>query len=651
MSRTSFQHTSPSQSHVHTLLRTEAARAGFDVEILRDLLWLVNAHDQLIAFPLFCKNLAEILTISTKEWGIATSDYCLHPGTLDLLEWLVTHAPHLASSLGSEFARIPKHSSDNPVMGRGVTRHPTYAALFNSHSSAPLKTKYRLLQGHLLYAQAKELHARNNRQNYEDYGGQTPWKGLPNSPALGCLAVRELSEAQFTDILKALPVEQEPAAFAQSLNILPRVDNSDFLDHLKGLASFLQKAVGSRNWITRRHAGGTGSGGSQHIHGHIEISKQIYQVEIDQNDTNDVDGNWGDIDQVISIQPSPEMQKDLLSSDLCPDEFAEHEIFLTGNDSQSNFAGEVAANSAAQMRHVLMSNQFLPWNYQQLTITEVSAALTHCVNWFNHTFNKEPGVHHKQEDIYKLEAFCLMRTMLFTGSNMDRARELLYLPQEQAGENSALALIKLAENKYEWRIRAIRPEYRTNQVAPDGSDRKRTDYFTLPDIGFTSTPVRMLLDQFSRQDGKSESSWRVFRSRESTLRTNLKNLLTELDPSGRLTESKLSKFLFFRLLDESRGDVCAASLITGDEHRLAHVRLFYSMIPEQRLQQIYANAMWKTVAHLFSAVASKNEISYPALASTNNRFVGSRLCPSLEAVQNAIARIRDELQVLLLIEY
>lgn len=647
MRRSTIRHTSPSQSVTQLALRREVKIAGYDAELLRDILWLTNAHDQLVAFPFFCKNLRYILLASTKAWGVSTNAFNIHEDSIKLLEWIADEETRLSAQLGDVFGLYPKHDSENPVMGKGITRHPVYAALCNSHVSDHLKQKFHLLQGHLLFAHATELHSKQNRDVYENYGEPGLWKGLPNSPALSSQAVRELSESQFADILLSLDVEQPPAIFSQSLNSLPHVNSSDFLNHLLSLRNFLQKAAGTKDWIIRDGIGGKGgSGGGKHIHGHVEISHQIYQVRITENDTDDEDEKWGDINQVTSIQPTADDQKGLLKSDLCPDEFSDQDLLLTGDDTNRDLSGGVAANSAAQMRHVLMSNQLFPWSYQQLTIFEVSAALVQCSDWVNSTFsNKNQSILAKAKDIKKLETICLMRVMLFTGSSIDRVRELLLLPSVKMGADSALAMILNIKGEYEWRVRAIRPQYKTNQTSIDGSDRQKTDYFTLPDTGFTSRYIELLSEQLPRADDKSEKGKRVFISHETNLRANLKKLLTELDPTGRLTESKLSKFLFFRILDESKGDVCLASMITGDEHRLAHVRLFYSMIPVERLQRIYCDATQKIVSFLFAAMRKENTLVSPLLTPTKDRYVGSRLCPTLNAVKFAIKRINDEIEI------
>lgn len=660
MTQSTNSHISPSLSTAHLSLRNEVINAGFDVEVLRDLLWLVNAHDQLIAFPFFCQNLIEILSVSTRKWQVPLSAFSLNNDIMKLLEWVVTEGTRLSIILGPQFGRIPKELKlsekhpdypamklGNPIVGRGVTRHPAYAALCNVHNTNLLKEKFRLLQGHVLYAHANELHSRKNRNAYENYGDQPHWNGLPNSPALACLAVRELSEHKFSDVLYSLSAELPPLLFAKSLENLPTVDDSDFLEHLKGLRRFLQKAAGIRIWVNRQGTGGDtgGGGGGSRIHGHVETTTQLYQDEIAVGDLDDPDSNWGDIVQITSTSPSPEEQLSLLSSDLYPHEFDTQDLLLTGDDKQTGLSGGISSNTGAQIRHVHMSNQLLPWNYQQLSISEVSEALSTCANWVNDHFPKNQPQQYDDADIKKLEAICLMRTILFTGSNIERARELQVLPHGKESEGGELAIIENANGLQEWRIRAIRPEYKTDQVATDGSDRKKTDYFSLPDTGITSRYLEILIDKTGSAKTKSENNYRVFRAREGTLRSNLKSLLAELDPNGRLTETKLSKFLFFRILEQSNGDICAASLITGDEHRLAHVRMFYSMIPVEHLQQVYLNATQVIVSQLFAATGKTNMADAPLPTYIKDKYVGSRLCPKFDTVRTGIASIQNEIQI------
>lgn len=651
------KHTSPASSPIHSVLREEVEDAGFDQEILRGLLWLINAHDRLIAFPYICGNILKILSDCQATWGFSVKDFCLHEDTIKLLKWVVENASNLENVLGADFNPHPPPNPDqgqqkkqpNPIVGKGATRHPLYAALCDISEARELRSKYRLLQGHFLYAQTKVIFAGDDRDGYENYDAQAQWKGIPNSPGLAGIAVRELSQIRYADVLTLLPVEQRPDVFAQSLNSLPVVENADFQHYLEAFRNFLQKSAGIRNWVKKDGAGGGGGGRGKSIHGFVDMSEQLSLSDIPVGDTDDADDDWGKVNKYTSIVPDPYLRQKLLKDDLSPYEFDDEDLYLIGDD-KTRYSGGVAATGPAQLRHIIMLNQMLPWNFQHLTITEVASALARCTEWVNDTFIKNPpanGKHH-DKDIKRLEAICLMRVMLFTGRNIDDAHEMKVLPKDKAGEKASLCFIPDAKGGYEWRVMAIQPLYKTHQPVLDATDRKKTDFFALPDVAVTHMFVDLLVknraDRDSETGRKETMKYRVFRSAVKTIHANLKTLLKDLDPTGRLTVSKLSLFLFNRILEASGGDICAASLITGDEHTLAGVRLFYSMIPVDRLQKIYFDATREVVSLILSAT-DKNDTPVPGtLVRTKDKFVGSRFCPTFDAVKNAVARIAAEIQ-------
>jgi len=539
-----------------------------------------------------------------------------------------------------QFGRAPDNQFDNPVVGRGASRHPVYAALCNGPSEPHLREKFRLLQGHLLFAQANELQSQANKTAYENYGAQSPWKGLPNSPAIAALLVREISEDRHASILQSLSVELPPHQFADSLNTLPRVPNVDLLKHLVGFRNFIQKAAGLREWISRRTNGGRGVGGSPRIHGHVEITSQINQTPLQIGDPEDPDSSWGVLALVTGISPNSAEQRELLSQDTFPDEFDTAELFLTGDDGQSGPSGNIAARCASQLRHLHMANQMFPWNYQNLTLSEVADALQICSGWVKKHFPNPTSGNPTDDELRKLESICVFRTMLFTSSTLERARELLLLPLGKEGNAGRLALITTDQGVHEWRIQALQPDYRTKQSVDNGSELPKTDFFTLPDIGITTKYIHILRSQSASENSTSTENFRVFRSHEATLRTNLRMLLKELDPTGRLTESKISKFLFFRILETCKGDICAASMISGDEHRLAHVRLFYAMIPAEHLQNAYLQASQELVSLILAATGKATALPPELPTYIKGKYVGSRLRPSSDAVKSAINQIK-----------
>jgi len=646
MARSKNLHTSPNLSTAHLLLRREVALAGFDSDHLRNFLWLTNSHDRLVALPRICQNVVNILGLAEATWQTSTNEFDLLNQSVPILNWIVQNAVSLSGDISAEFNRQPKDSHDHPVMNRGSSRHPLYTTLWNTCESAQLKNKFTLLQAHLLFAHTKQLLLGHDRDGYENYEGQKEWKGMLNSPYAASLAVRDISELQYADTLSSLPTELNPIEFASALTSIPQIDSSTLLKRIKDLEAFQQKAAGLRPWIRRTSCGGQGDGGNQRITGYVELPQQIRQQEVLVGDIDDLDDSWGDLSQVTEIGLDYPQQQKLLALDALPEEFDINELLLTGYVSESHLSGGYAATGPAQARHIIMANQLLPWSFGQLTTSEVARALAECSDWIRQTFLK-PNFQPKSDHIEKLEAICLIHIMLFTGSSFERARNLLVLSDAQKNESAALAFMLTETGYFTWRIRAIEPDYKTEQSKGSASERKRTDYFMLPDVAHTGRFIELLLQAQIKQSKNIETpstrANRLFRHRPETLRSNFKALLSTLDSTGRLTESKLSKFLFGRLLTETSGDICAASMIAGEAHLLSHVRLFYSVIHVEYLRQCYIKATQDVVGLLHAAAAKKSKSPQLPPADESDRFVGSRLCPTRAAVETAILKLKNDL--------
>lgn len=649
MARSKNLHTSPILSTAHLLLRREVVLAGFDSEHLRNFLWLINAHDRLIALPRICENVLNILRLAEETWQASINEFDLLNQSVPILNWIVQNAVSLSCDIGVEFNRQPKDSHDHPVMNRGSSRHPLYTTLWNTCESAQLKNKFTLLQAHLLFAHTKQLLLGHDRDGYENYAGQKEWKGMLNSPYAASLAIRDISELQYAETLSSLPAELDPIKFASALASIPQIESSTLLKRIKDIEVFQQKAAGLRRWIRRTSSGGQGDGGSPRITGYVELSKQIRQQEVLVGDMDDQDDSWGNLSQVMEIGLDYRQQQELLASDTLPEEFDIHELLLTGYISESHLSGGYAATGPAQARHIIMANQLFPWSFGQLTTSEVARALAECSDWVRHTFIK-PSFQPKSDHIEKLEAICLIHIMLFTGSSFERARNLLVLSDTQLNESAALAFILNKSEYFTWRVRAIQPDYKTELSKGSDTERKRTDYFMLPDVAHTGIFIQLLLNAQTRQSENTEQPTttranRLFRHRPETLRSNFKALLSTLDSTGRLTESKLSKFLFGRLLTETRGDICAASMIAGEEHLLSHVRLFYSVIQVDYLRRCYIKATQDVVKLLQAATGKEGKTTQILAAENRDRFVGSRLCPTRVAVEMAILNLKRDVML------
>lgn len=634
MVRQKQQHSRPSQG-VQKLLLGRIQKEGFSAEPLRTFLWLINAHEQLISFPKICQNVLNIILVASEHWGFSEADFHVE-GISPILKWITDNTSILSEVMGEDFNRKPKHDSDHPVMSRGSRRHPLYTTLWNTCENDLLKDKFLLLQAQLLYSHTKAMFKSNNRNEYENYEGQEEWDGLVNSPYQACLAVRQLSLQSYSEVLSSLAVESEPVTFARSLNAIGHVTDIEILERITSLESFIQKSLEIRDWRTRKVAGRKGAGGGARVTGFIERDNYI-------GDVDDQDLNFGNQIQVSELNLAPERLKKLLDLDLCRDEFESEELILSSFEDSQATNGGYAATLSAQMRHIEMANQLLPWSYGYLSISEVADVLKKSSMWVQNTIKntKRP----KQADVDKLESVCLMRVMLFTSSSFERARQLLVLPTKLQNEDAALSILIDSSKKYLWKIRAIQPEYKTVKEVGDGTEKMRSDYFYVEDIANTHYYINLLRKLRQSADEniqlKSKQNYHLFRHRPEKLLANLKSLLNELDPTGRLTVSKLSRFMFGRMLRITNGDICAASMISGEEHVLAHVRLFYTMLPIVLLEKYYFEET-QNVVILVKQISSTKNIQIDKPTNFNqNRFVGSRLCPTKNAVKAAVSNLHQ----------
>ena len=97
---------SPSSSAHHKSLHSEIQKAGFDPEILRNVLWLINDHDRLIAFPRMCGNIINIIGEAKAAWGNSSIPTTLEEA-FPLLRWISERGASLRA-IGPEFNRQPK---------------------------------------------------------------------------------------------------------------------------------------------------------------------------------------------------------------------------------------------------------------------------------------------------------------------------------------------------------------------------------------------------------------------------------------------------------------------------------------------------------------------------------------------------------------
>jgi len=102
--------------------------AGLSTDTLRNLLWEINAHPDLIGLPQVCHNLHKILEAIPVTWGTPLSDWGLDDWPT-LVHWIAAHGDTLQAIIPEcDFLLKPRHPRAHPMLGRGVSRYPFYAA-------------------------------------------------------------------------------------------------------------------------------------------------------------------------------------------------------------------------------------------------------------------------------------------------------------------------------------------------------------------------------------------------------------------------------------------------------------------------------------------------------------------------------------------
>lgn len=675
MAKKAIKWVAPEKSPAHQILRAQIAAAGLSVDALREMLWGINAHSYLVAFPRICENLERILTAISASWrtdenpqGHTVLDSWRLADWLPLTRWIVAHRQQLADEIGSLFDLAPSKSKKrHPVLSKGVTRHPLFATLWNRHQDPQRQERYLLLQGHLLVAHVAALrgqhkdHLAESYSAYEQYGSKKEWKALPNSPYQAALAVRYFSNMDFgqEELLDQYPVHLAPSDFVRALTAVSPRNDWRMLRRHKGLTDFLWK-VATNQW--RRGAGtGRGEGArGKWIDGHVELDGNVLVQKNVLGDSEDPDADWGEQEVATYCGGTAETRQELLDIDDHPGEDSEDEdLFWTdfdgedGQQDRTRTPGDSVAASKAQIKHVDMAHQLLPWAYRNLSDGEARALnenLEH--RMIDLLFLKKRSA---SEEL-RFELLALAQVMLCTGSSLERARHLKVFFEGTPNEDAELALFVDPASEQaapwclrsRWRLRALEPEYRQQQSPVAGQDRLRQDYLFLPNADNGSITRFLIVQNSVLQSARGRERplepvagsdrrqpLRCFPRTIRWYRKELRKLLAEIDPTGRLTETKISGWLFSRLAKQSGGDVAAASLVTGQRHPLAYVRSYYATPEISQLQSSYRQAVRGLSP------------TYPDLASESipsSGHVGSRLCPTLAAVQTAVQRLQEEIE-------
>lgn len=633
----SLEAVAPAESASFLALVAAADRAGIDAEILREILWLTTAHCHLLSFATAAERIISILNVVPDGWSSAIGDAGLERWR-DVLDWVIQNKGKLAPEVGEHFTKTVNTTKSNPIRGSGSAEFPFYAVLCEPLPMGADRDRFLLLSGHLLIAHVLAMREHSSLPEYELNGPAKKWVFLPNRVDNAARAVRRLSEKKGLPLLALLPVDLAPEVFAEILEEQEVPDDEDLRRDHPGLYRFLQKAWEIIDWREKDGGGGGGgSGGHRWVGGRLEGSRLTIERQW-AGDDEDPAGGWGSTDLVKFKSASSRKKNARLSSDLPPDEDDdEEEVLLSDYECEvtKQDAGALARAARAKTRHVAKSNQALAWAYDRLADAEVRRligrlradrdALLAITDW-------------TQDDRLKAEAIFVMVTMLLTASDLTRAVNVLLVDQLKVIKDLELGLVVSGSRpvtQLRWRVRTLKPDYKTDFDGNIEELRPQAEHFDLPEpFGLASlvnrligSRVRVLHDQV------------IVKTTEKNLTGVISAWLKSQYPDGRLTTNKIQGVLWSTVF-QNVGDAAVASCVTGVMHPLARVRLHYTSPWICNLQEHYIRAVFPLIAE----GNEENPASFDAPEMRPVATAGARLCPTVTAVRSMFDRLRNDIE-------
>ena len=634
----------PRLSPSHLKLLEEAKSQNQDLEILQDILWLITAHDHLVALPKAFSMVKRILELAPKDWDIGLEKSGLL-NWLPSLDWVLDYQVELARKIGPHFGKRANANGKNPIQGNGVSSFPLYSTLCEI-SPEKHTDQFVLLVGQFLIANVIALKEDSTRQEYQ-FSIDRPWKALPNYIDGAGRAVRRYSEDGHERLLALLPVTVSPRLFSDELKKQPISGVVRIDEERKGFIRFLDKVYGDAIWIERinqgERSGGSGSGGGPWVGGSIHSPITILGYTVQLDDGDDPSSRWGTIDIVGKKTQTKKERITLLDSDLCPGEDDSEELVVLSHfdcKETKRGLGSLARAARAKKRHLEKANQNIPWDYDGLAIEEIAHLRLKLMEQAAALVKKKEL--NKAERLL-LETFCLLQVMLWTGAQVLEAAKIKVDFERPDGKNEDVSVYcDVKARRICWVIPAFGPEYKIVQSRRPDQVRQLGHFYFLPAFaGHWISFSKVLGERI-----KSKKTTPLFISSPEELAKSVVSWLKEYSPDGRVTKGKITNTIWSQLVLHY-GDSAMASCTLSREHYLSQVRIFYTSPSIKLLQEAYKKVVISTSDLAIKTVSDKIEkmdpkaveLWMPADHDQSQLNVGARNCPTLPAVKTLFQRL------------
>ena len=423
-------------------------------------------------------------------------------------------------------------------------------------------------------------------------------------------------------------------------------------DYLREYLELVNELRVIRSW------GGHGKGGGGNaVYGHVSVHADEWptcSIQADPDDPNDARVTYTTVAKSALTAAERRLYDEL---DLCPGEFSTGEetahVDLDDDRASLDPSGFATIFSGAGT-HVERKNQ-LNWFAEEVPTPHEIAQLLSTV--FRNLLLSRRAC--PDGYVLFLECVALIVAIIATGAPFELILRLLVIPCGPPPEDVDLALeLRGFSVRAAWWSRAPLPDYRSEQSLRAGVDHDLTDFVLLPDLLHVGYIVQLLL----RAKGLDTASGpvHVFRRSQRVYSREIRNILLEADATGRITISKLSKFLFAHLVRECDGDVADACFASSHWHNLAQVPSYYASPSHARLQSLYLETVTnirKSVLAAIRALAKPDLVEAAVMswrtsvkaftaATADDKRVGNRRCPTRSFAKTAMTLLKAEIRKL-----
>lgn len=677
----------PQNSKGVEVLIGAAAAAGIDHEAVRDLLWLLNAPPDLSGLSEVLPNLSEILAVAESEWP-----EILECQGLDQL-------PALLQQLLPVVLMMPSSSESSRDW---VSRNALYCALRCALSpTQALRPRYLLLQAHFFFAHSSYVLSQTRQADYATYGGADEWPVLRISPYHAGLCIRHMAEQRHSDwaseFLDKLPVTLSPRELPLSsvVNMTATMPEFSVEKKVNYVSDYLCQVYDVK----------------PRGHGHGSSPRFTWALSSEIGDSEDPSLNFGlladweaasliidvpvhplvlqasihvgeestTVSHPAADPPEADGEDQDVETDAYPEENEEEEFVGTldcDDEQYEKSAGSFQGRVHSSSNQLIRQQKMFRFGIERLCGGELAGlgptAPLRVESLLEDMSRRDtrpnalfPRAQSSLSKLQESEVLLFLTLMLWTGSTPERA-VTLFVQNSYSGRNlkDEIGFAFTSDKDFRrgnFRISVPFPDYKSKQQVRPDLDRDRTRYTLLPDhIGIAMGIIHLA------QKNRYTGDFYLFQRPLEYYTTHAQTLLRSWDPSGRLTLNKISSTMFARVMSVSGNDVVAATMITGNTHRLSKVPMYYACRPLGSIQEIYR----QTVNDLLSEILKEDRSGLSTLweprlsdaqliegteeydraplldrlEALDSIYIAARACPRTDAFRQAVLALKASLR-------